>query len=114
MTPEPMKIELTPNSAAALAKYAALAGHNPAEFLNQYLEGNMVPLFENPRSGELESHLATLEYRTRADAERVVAWMEKRVERSSGPYWFEAEICENDGVFWIEATTTVNGLTYPV
>jgi hypothetical protein len=66
-------IELTPDKAAALEKYAALSGHTPAEFLNRYLEGNMMPLFENPRSGELESHLATLEYRTRADAERVVA-----------------------------------------
>jgi hypothetical protein len=33
----------------------------------------MVPLFENPKLGEPESHLATLEYRTQADAERVVA-----------------------------------------
>jgi hypothetical protein len=36
----------------------------------------MVVLFENPRAGDVESHLANLEYRTRADAERVVASME--------------------------------------
>ena len=28
-----MKVELTPENAAALTKYAALAGHTPAEFL---------------------------------------------------------------------------------
>jgi hypothetical protein len=39
-----MKIELTPDNAAALARYAALTGHTPAEFVNRYLEGNMVPL----------------------------------------------------------------------
>jgi hypothetical protein len=102
-------IELTPDNAAALAKYAALAGDTPAEFLNRYLEGNMVPLFENPKSGELESHLATLEYRTQADAGRVVAWMEERVNRTLE--WrtsFGAEIFEDleTGCFWIETTAT--------
>jgi hypothetical protein len=43
-----MKIELTPENAAALVIYAALAGHTQAEFVNQYLTDNMVPLFENP------------------------------------------------------------------
>jgi hypothetical protein len=42
-----MKIDLTPANAAALAKYAALAGCTPAEFLNRYLTDNMVALFEN-------------------------------------------------------------------
>ena len=59
-----MKIDITPENAAALAKYAALAGNTPAEFLNGYLTDNMVPLFENPRSSELECHLGNLEYRT--------------------------------------------------
>jgi hypothetical protein len=78
-----MNIELTPGNAAALAKYAALAGRPPTEFLNQYLEENMVALFENPRAGDLESYIANLEYRTQADAERVVAWIEKRIIESS-------------------------------
>ena len=65
-----MKIELTPESAAALAKYAALAGCTPTEFLNRYLSDNMIALFENPRSGDLERHLANLESHPRADAER--------------------------------------------
>jgi hypothetical protein len=87
-----MKIELTPANSAALTKYAALAGRTPTEFLNRYLDDNMVALFENIRSGELESHLSALEYRTRADAERVIDWMEKRVsERSGGRTAFEAE-----------------------
>jgi hypothetical protein len=73
-----MKIELTPENAAAHAKKAALAGQTPDQFLNGYITDNMVALFENPRSGEIESHLGSLEYRTRADAERVVAWMGKR------------------------------------
>lgn len=73
-----MNIELSPGNAAALAKYAALAGCPPTEFLNQYLEENMVALFENPRAGDLESHLANLEYRTRADAEGAVGWIENR------------------------------------
>ena len=34
-----MKIELTPENAAALAKYAALAGCTPAEFLNRFRSG---------------------------------------------------------------------------
>jgi len=80
VTPPPeMKIELTPENSAALTKYAAFAGRTPAEFLNQCLTDNMVALFENPRTGALESHLGNLEHHTRADAERVVAWMEKRV-----------------------------------
>jgi hypothetical protein len=108
-----MKIELTPESAATLAKYAELTGHTPAEFLNRYLNDNMVALFENGRSGELESHLGNLEYHTRADAENVVAWMEDRAEQSSGAYWFEAEILEDpeNGHYWIEATTTSSRLT---
>jgi hypothetical protein len=112
-----MKIALTPENAAALAKYAALAGHTPAEFLNRYLSDNMVALFEDIRSGELESHLASLEYHTRDDVERVVAWMEKRVnERSDGRTRFDAEIFENleGNRFWIKAVTTANGLTYSV
>jgi len=110
-----MNIELTPENSAALTKYAALAGQTPGEFLNRYLEDNMVALFENLRSGELESHLCSLEFHTRADAERVVAWMEIQVaERSVGYKAFEAETCENKGVCWIEAKTTANGLIYPV
>jgi hypothetical protein len=70
-----MKIELSPKNATALSEYAALAGQAPDQFLNGYITDNMVALFENPRSGELESHLGNLEYRTRGDAERVVAWM---------------------------------------
>lgn len=110
-----MNIELTAENAAALAKYAALVGQTPAEFLNRYLSDNMVALSENPSSGDLESHLGNLEYRTRTDAELAVAWMEKRIaERSDGRTAFEAETCENKGVCWVEATTTSNGLTYPV
>jgi len=37
-----MKIELTPANSAALTKYAALAGRTPTEFLNRYLDDNMV------------------------------------------------------------------------
>jgi hypothetical protein len=65
-------IELTPRTRQPL-RNTPNCRQAPAEFLNRYLEGNMVPLFENPKSGEPESHLATLEYRTQADAERVVA-----------------------------------------
>jgi hypothetical protein len=77
--------------------------------LNQYLADNMVTLFENPRSGELEAHLGNLEYRTQADAERVVAWMENRVNRTL--QWrtaFGAEIFEDPetGCFWIDSTAT--------
>ena len=42
-----MKIELTPENAAALAKYAALAGQTPAEFLNRYLSETL-PLLRLP------------------------------------------------------------------
>ena len=48
-----MKIELTPENLAALAKYAALAGCTPDAFLNRYLADNMVALFENPRTGDI-------------------------------------------------------------
>jgi hypothetical protein len=43
-----MNVELTAENASALARYAALAGHTPSEFLNRYLTDNMVTLFENP------------------------------------------------------------------
>jgi hypothetical protein len=36
-----MNIELAQENAAALAKYAELTGHTPAEFLNRYLSDNM-------------------------------------------------------------------------
>ena len=41
-----METELTPENAAARARYAALAGRTPSrgEFINRYVEGNMVPL----------------------------------------------------------------------
>jgi hypothetical protein len=79
-----MKIELTPENTAALAKYAALAGCTPDAFLNQYLADHM-PLFEDLRSGDIESHLGNLEYPSRAEAERIIAWIEKRLsERSDG------------------------------
>src|SRR6478672_1092196 len=101
-----MNIELTPENSAGLTKYAALTGQTPAEFLNEYLQSNMVALFENIRSGELESHLCSLEFHTRADAERVLAWMEIQVaERSGRRTAFEAETCENKGGCWIEAKT---------
>ena len=105
-----------PQNTAALAKYAALAGHTPTEFLNRYLEENKVALFENQRAGDLESHLANLEYRTRADAERVVAWIEKRViERARNPFTLETDIHQtDDGLFWIEATVMASGMTYQV
>lgn len=110
-----MKIELNAEISATVTKYAELTGHTPDEFLNRYLSDNMVALFADLKSGELESHLCNLEYRTRADAERVVAWMEKRIaERSSGAYWFEAEILNDPETahYWIEATMTASGLTY--
>jgi hypothetical protein len=50
-----MNIELTAENAAALSKYAALAGCTPGEILNRYLTDNMVEPFQNPRSGDLES-----------------------------------------------------------
>jgi hypothetical protein len=75
-----MKIELTPANSKTLTEYAALAGHTPTEFLNQYLAENMVALFKNTKSGALESH--------------------------HGQTTFEAESCENKGVRWIEATTS--------
>jgi hypothetical protein len=117
-----MKIELTEENSAALTKYAALAGHTPGEFLNGYLQDNMLPLFENPRSSELESHLGNLEYHTRADAERVVAWMEKRgTGRPQGAATLETGIEQTDEdranrrrAFWIEATTIRNGQANPI
>jgi hypothetical protein len=102
--PQTMKIKLT-QKRRSTGKDAGLAGHTPAEFLNRYLADNMAPLFGDPRKDDLETNLGTLEYHTRADAERVVAWMEKRVaECSEGRTAFDVEIFEYDGIFWIEAT----------
>jgi len=112
-----MKIELTPENAAALVKYAASAGHTPADFLNRYLAENMVALFENPKSGDLESHLGNLEYRTQADAERVVAWIEKRVtERSQGVLRSKQKFLKipKAAISGSRQPPTANGLTYPV
>jgi hypothetical protein len=67
-----MKIELTPKTRQPSRNTLHWLG-TLSEFLNRYLSDNMVPLFENPRSGDLESHLGNLEYRTRADTKRV-AW----------------------------------------
>ena len=64
----------------------------------------MIPLFENRRSGELESHLGNLEYRTQADAERVVAWIEKR--KSNGP----GTRSRFKQLFWIEAAVLGRGM----
>jgi hypothetical protein len=44
-----MNIDLTPENAAALTQYAALSWQRPTEFLNEYLSGTMIPLFDNPR-----------------------------------------------------------------
>jgi hypothetical protein len=52
-----MNIELSLENAAALGEIRCLCRVYSSEFLNGYINDNMVALFENPRSGELESHL---------------------------------------------------------
>ena len=75
----------------------------------------MVTLFENPRAGDLKSHLANVEYRTRADAERVVAWIEKAGNRTlKWGILVRGGNLRNEGFFWIEATITVNGLSHRI
>lgn len=64
-----MKIELTPENAAALAKYAALAGQTPTEFLNRYLSENMLArCSRTPDQATLKVTWGNLEYCTRVDA----------------------------------------------
>jgi hypothetical protein len=57
---EQMKIELTPDNAAALSKYAALAGHTPDELLNQYLADNMVAMFRNQKAVNLKAPMSDI------------------------------------------------------
>jgi hypothetical protein len=60
-------------------------------------------------AGELEAQLGNLEYRTQADAERVVTWLEERVNRtlqcrtSFGTENFEDP---ETGCIWIDSTAT--------
>ena len=111
-----MKSEFTSENTAALNRMPRSLAY-PAKFLNEYLENNMIELCENPLTGELECHLCDLEYRTEADAERVVAWIGKQVtEKSNGRTTFEAEIFldPESGRFWIDGTTIPNGSRYPV
>jgi hypothetical protein len=97
-----MKIELSPENAAAVERYATLAGLIPTELLNRYFSDNMVALFENLRTDDLESHLCSLEFHTRVDAERVVAWMYKihnwqSWRKMSSPWiWELAQVSEPD------------------
>jgi hypothetical protein len=67
--------KLTPENAAALTKYAALAGCTPGRFLNKYLATIWCPCLRIPEQVTLKAILGNLEYRTQADAERVTAWM---------------------------------------
>jgi len=85
-------------------KIRCLGWADPGRIPERISAKNMVALFENARSGDLESHLCSLELQTRADAERVIAWMEIQVaERSGGRTAFEAETCVNKGICSIEA-----------
>ena len=111
-----MKSELASEEHGTAQRYATFAGTS-RQFWNEYLENNMIELFENPLTGELECHLCNLEYRTEADAECVVAWIGKQVtERSKGRTTFVAEIFQDpeSGRFWIDGTTIPNGSSYPV
>jgi hypothetical protein len=45
-----MKIELTPANSKTLTEYAALAGHTPTEFLNQYSRKTWSPYSRTPKA----------------------------------------------------------------
>jgi hypothetical protein len=63
-----MKIELTPENAeerGSPSEIRCIGWAYPSRIPEtDYLSDNMLPLFENPRSRELESHPGNLEYRT--------------------------------------------------
>ena len=110
-----MKIKLTPENTAAITKYAKLSGQTPGEFLNEYLQSNMVALSRTSDQVNSKTTFAASNFTPGLMLKRVVAWMEIQVaERSGGRTAFEAETCENKGACWIEAKTVSNGLSYSV
>jgi hypothetical protein len=76
------RFTLTPNNATALAQYAELAGLSPEEFLNKFLAEFLVARFADCECGDAEPFFLGLKFKDRPSAERVAAWIRKRV---SGP-----------------------------
>jgi hypothetical protein len=104
-----MKIELTPENAAALAEYSELIGWTEAELANPLLTETL-GLFAEHRSGSIEEFLGSIEYRDRACAERALAIITEIVRTRNStrlPDSFHGEIRElPDGCFDVTAEWT--------
>jgi hypothetical protein len=95
MNPE-TKLKLTKRNAAALAKYATLAGVRSEKFLNRFLKDYFVDQFEDNHNGNAEAYLGGFMFKDRRKAERLAAWMRDRFEKLGlGPeVKFEVEVIE--------------------
>jgi len=65
------KLKLTKRNAAAVAKYATLAGVKPEKFLNQFLKDYFVNQFEDNYNGNAEAYLGGFMFKDRRKAERL-------------------------------------------
>jgi hypothetical protein len=74
-----MSFALTPRNAAAITQYAELVGMTPEAFLNAFLAEFLVTRFSDPQSGNSEPFLGGFEFKDRATAEHVAAWIKERV-----------------------------------
>ena len=109
-------VTLTPENAAAVAQYAELSGRTPGEFLAELLN-SQIENFADPKTGSIDDHLANLHYPTRASAERVLAWLENRIQENARTFGHTTTILARieetaEGVFFSDQNRSFVGFNY--
>jgi hypothetical protein len=115
--PRPMKppaaFRLSPQSLALVTQYSQLIGCTPAEFLNRFLDDYLVELFTDSRNAH--EFICTFQFRTRADADRVINWLRESIGQTGCLWDIEAEALEEpEGTFKVAAALTKGGQMYQI
>jgi hypothetical protein len=108
-----MNLTLTQPNAAALERYADLAGVSPEEFLNRFLEEFLVARFSDPDCGDAEPFLLNFTFRDAMTAQRLAAWVTERLTVPGSRDTLEVEIFELPrGGFRVQAAWIGDGTMY--
>jgi len=98
-----MKIELTPENAAIVDKYAPLTGFSREELANWFL-ADYFGMFDE--ESYLTETIGSMLLKDKASAERVQAWLIEQVSKDCDPNGIETAIDGNaDGTFHVSLTT---------
>jgi hypothetical protein len=109
----PSHFRLSPPALALVTQYSQLIGCTPAEFLDRFLDDYLVELFTDSRNAH--EFICTFQLRTRADADRVIAWLRESVSETGCLWDLEAEALEQtEGTFKVAAALTKGGQIYRI